>query len=432
MKRPVKALPQTHPDDRLALLREKQSFKMARSAHAYVRGSTARFYEWIGDNALSVPAGPPVWICGDCHSGNLGPLGAADGRLALQLRDLDQTVVGNPAWDLMRLLLSLASAARGMDLAGVTTLHMIEAGCRGYAHGLRAPHVELRHPPLLRQMLRTSTRRASTALAHERLDGLLPHLPRGRAFWPLSDTEQLQVQQAFDGPDGAQRLDTLLGGVGSELRNATRPVLLDAAYWVKGCSSLGLMRIAILVAVGKAADALEAGRDTGTSSKMERRFWKAVRQHWRNGDIRLLDLKQAVQSVAPTADPALMPDDPAERVMAGANALAPNLGRRMTTIKLGGRSMFARELMPQDLKLELAGVDDQAAIELAGALAKVVGQAHGAQMSTADRQRWAKTVQASKSKTLDAPSWTWIGVRELMAVHESAYLDHCRRHGQQC
>jgi uncharacterized protein (DUF2252 family) len=34
----------------------------------------------------------------------------------------------------------------------------------------------------------------------------------------------------------------------------------------------------------------------------------------------------------------------------------------------------------------------------------------------------------NRSKTLDAPSWLWLSVVELMGSHEAAYLDHCRRY----
>jgi len=44
----------------------------------------------------------------------------------IQIRDLDQTVIGNPAQDLVRLGLSLATAARSSDLSGVT--HRKDAG----------------------------------------------------------------------------------------------------------------------------------------------------------------------------------------------------------------------------------------------------------------------------------------------------------------
>jgi uncharacterized protein (DUF2252 family) len=80
------------------------NLKMARSAHAYVRGSTVKFYEWLEDQKRgSLPEAPPVWICGDCHAGNLGPVAALDGRIANQIRDLDQTVIGNPAHDINEL-----------------------------------------------------------------------------------------------------------------------------------------------------------------------------------------------------------------------------------------------------------------------------------------------------------------------------------------
>jgi hypothetical protein len=72
---------------------------MARSPHAYVRGNTFKFYEWLEARSRPVPEGPAIWICGDCHVGNLGPLADAKGRVAVQIRDLDQTVIGNPAHD---------------------------------------------------------------------------------------------------------------------------------------------------------------------------------------------------------------------------------------------------------------------------------------------------------------------------------------------
>ena len=110
---------------------------MAGSANAYVRGSTVKFYEWLeAQKRHSLPEGPPVWICGDCHFGNLGPVADAKGRVEMQIRDLDQTVIGNPTHDLIRLGLSLAMAARGSDLPGVTTATMLEQMIGGYAQGL--------------------------------------------------------------------------------------------------------------------------------------------------------------------------------------------------------------------------------------------------------------------------------------------------------
>jgi hypothetical protein len=52
------------PPDRASALRIQQSLKMARSAHAYVRGSTIKFYEWLEEQKRgTLPEGPAVWIC---------------------------------------------------------------------------------------------------------------------------------------------------------------------------------------------------------------------------------------------------------------------------------------------------------------------------------------------------------------------------------
>ena len=106
---------------RLPMLRTRRELKMSRDAHAYVRGSTAQFYDWVYNAEHSIPEGPRVWICGDAHVGNLGPIANTESHVEVELRDLDQTVPGNPAHDLVRLALSLAMAARSSALPGVVT-----------------------------------------------------------------------------------------------------------------------------------------------------------------------------------------------------------------------------------------------------------------------------------------------------------------------
>src|SRR5476649_2179343 len=121
------------PSSRMPHLTQLRNLKMARSAHAYVRGSTVQFYEWLhSQRGRRLPHGPEIWICGDCHAGNLGPTGDLKGKIDIHIRDLDQTVIGNPVHDLVRLALSLATAARGSDLPGVTTAHIIERMVEGY------------------------------------------------------------------------------------------------------------------------------------------------------------------------------------------------------------------------------------------------------------------------------------------------------------
>src|ERR1700688_3853171 len=180
------------PRDRVSALRSRQTLKMARSAHAYVRGSTVQFYQWLGAQKRgTLPEGPPVWICGECHDGNLGPVAATDGRIAIQIRDLDQTVIGNPAHDIIRLALSLATASRGSDLPGVTAAHIMEQVIEGYRAALREDADAIDDAPKSIQLvMKKSVARSWKHLANERLENQKPTIPLGSKFWALSNSEK--------------------------------------------------------------------------------------------------------------------------------------------------------------------------------------------------------------------------------------------------
>jgi uncharacterized protein (DUF2252 family) len=383
---------------RPAVLARTRATKMARSAHAYVRGSTKQFYEWLAASpaAALVPQGPPIWICGDCHIGNLGPLADADGHVDVQIRDLDQTVIGNPAHDLIRLALSLETAARGADLPGVMTARMIEAMVEGYAFALTDPDERkgAPEPQAVRTVRHNAMGRRWRNLAKERIEGVDTCITLGRKFWPLSARERLAIEALF-GRSSIRKatLDLFDHAPGGRLR------VVDAAYWRKGCSSLGSLRYAVLVDV----------RDKG-----------------RPGDLSLIDIKEAVRTVVPVAQGAAMPRDRAERVVTGARALSPNLGDRMIATKLLGKPVVLRELAPQDLKLEVDQFSRDEAIEAARYLAYVVGIAHGRQMDAETRWAWRGELRRRPDTKLDAPSWLWDSVVALAARHEAGYLEFCR------
>ena len=385
------------PSERGPVLTRTRHLKMARSAHAYVRGSTVKFYEWLEASGGKLPAGPPIWICGDCHLGNMGPLADAKGRVDIQIRDLDQTVIGNPAHDLIRLGLSLASAARGSDLPGVITARMLEGLIEGYEAALAEDfEAKTRHPPMIGAVLGEATKRTWKHLATERLNGVKPEIPIGKRFWPVSRAEHRELEDLCL----SQPIRELVTSLKS--RDSKADIrLLDAAYWMKGCSSLGRLRYAALLEVD--------GGDGAT-------------------DMCFLDIKEAVKAAAPRDPKADMPRDNAERIVNGALALSPNLGQRMAACRLLGKSVFVRELMPQDMKIELEGLTPDEAMAAAQSLARVVGDAHGRQMDEATRTAWLTELARNRSGLLDAPSWLWSSVVELIAAHEAAYLEHCRRH----
>jgi uncharacterized protein (DUF2252 family) len=376
---------------------------MARSAHAYVRGNTIRFYEWLESlESHTLPEGPPIWICGDCHVGNLGPIANARGRVEIQIRDLDQTVVGNPVHDLIRLGLSLATAARGSDLSGVVIATIIEQMMEGYERAFDnacedADGSTTESPESARIVMRQAWKRTWKSLARERIENTKPTIPLGKTFWPLSREEKRAVRQLF--------ADEIVARLATSLRSRDEGAsveVLDAAYWVKGCSSLGRLRVAVL---------LDVGRDASSGN-----------------DLCLMDIKEAVQAAAPRYPAVKMPRDNGERVVAGACHLAPFLGERMRASRFLDRSVFLRELLPQDLKVEINRLTRDEAKKVARFLVRVVGKAHARQMDASTRESWRVELQRNRSKTLDAPSWLWASIVELVSRHERGYLEHCRRY----
>ena len=388
----------TIPDDRAARLARTRNLKMARSAHAYVRGSTVKFYEWLDQSTGRVPEGPPVWICGDCHVGNLGPLADAEGRVAVRIRDLDQTVIGNPAHDLIRLTLSLVSVARGSNLSGVTMARIVEHSIAGYEAALSADddkQIDKSHQPqTVQDLLERSMKRRWRHLAQERLEGVEPVIPLGKKFWALDAPEKTALDALF-ARDEVRAMVTKLRG-----RDAgDRVEMVDAAYWMKGCSSLGRLRFAVMMRIGEGDGVSEC----------------------------LIDVKEAVTAAAPRSKTTPMPRSNAVRVVTGARALSPSLGERMIDARLLDTGVVLRELTPQDLKIEVERLVESEALALARYLASVVGRAHGRQMDHPARERWRNDLLKAHSSTVDAPSWLWSSIVDLLSIHEGAYLDHCRR-----
>ncbi len=380
--------------DRETFLTMRRNLKMARSPQTFIRGTTTLFYEWLERNALDIPEGPAVWICGDCHLGNLGALADCDGEVAVQIRDFDQTVIGNPAHDLIRLGLSLASSARDSDLAGVVTARLLEALIAGYAAasvGEQGATPHLHQPKDIRKLVRRSLRRRWRNLAMDSFDTKRPSLPRNKLLWPLHRNERSDVLALCK----ERKLRATV--LGPEKSKFGLHRVLDAAYWIKGCSSLGHLRCAVLVRAG------------------------------RHEPVSLLDIKEAVPACAPSTPGAAMPHDPAERVVMGAKALSPNLGDRIVGAHILDKAVFVREIAPQDMKLDVGHLAEHEICAIAYYLGGVVGHAHGRQMDDHIWRSWSTEVAGQRTKKPDAPSWLWLSVIDLLSIHDKAYLEHCWR-----
>ena len=112
-------------------------------------------------------------------------------------------MIGNPAHDLIRLAHSLATAARGSDLPGVTLVKMLEEMVEGYEHGLvspgRAASVADRDDLApVRSVLNQSRRRGWSHLAEERIEDVKPEIPLGERYWVLSKEERADITALFE------------------------------------------------------------------------------------------------------------------------------------------------------------------------------------------------------------------------------------------
>jgi uncharacterized protein (DUF2252 family) len=324
----------------------------------------------------------------------------AEGRVKIAIRDLDQTVIGNPAHDLIRLGLSLATAIRGSDLPGVTTALMLEQMMQGYESALANPGKPPRKsaaPASVQRVLKRALKRRWRHLAEERIQDARPEIPMGKRFWPVTPAERKEIQRIFKLAEVRDLITSL-----KDRDKEDEVEVVDAAYWMKGCSSLGRLRFAVLLGVGK-------------KKKNSEGFC-------------LVDIKEAVSAGAPCSAQEPMPRDHAKRVVEGARKLSPFLGERMLAGQFLGRPAVLRELLPQDLKLEMDQLTREEAIGAARFLASVVGAAHAQQMDRDARKKWRSILKHNRSKNLDAPSWLWTSVVELVVKHESAYLEHCRQY----
>jgi uncharacterized protein (DUF2252 family) len=177
---------------------------------------------------------------------------------------------------------------------------MIEEIMLGYEEALAEndPDLRRRRPKCVQLVMRQAFRRTWENLANERIEDERPTIPLGKRFWPLSAEEREEIDRLF-ATEEARRLVTAL----RSRKNDARVEVLDAAYWMKGCSSLGRLRFAVLLGVGK--------------------------KPGKKGDLCLIDIKEAAQAAAPRRAKATMPRDNARASSKARGICAPALGERM-------------------------------------------------------------------------------------------------------
>jgi hypothetical protein len=114
---------------------------------------------------------------------------------------------------------------------------MLEQMREGYDEavddGVSESDLNEHRPESVRVVLREATSRSWKQLARERIEDEKPAIPLGKRFWPLSAEERAAIGDLF-ATEPLRRLATALRSRDDDVEVEVR----DAAYWMKGCSSL--------------------------------------------------------------------------------------------------------------------------------------------------------------------------------------------------
>lgn len=378
------------PAERAARLRALRDEKTCESAHAFVRANAALFYATLAAHPSCV-VGPSIWVSGDAHVENAGAVCDAKGNVELALNDFDESVVGNPSFDVARLALSLATLLRSAGFSAVDVRTTTAAIADGYEGALE--HPSKKAPPKAARLVRMleGAARADRKDLLTRLTGddHPSALPIGDRFWPLSAAGRAAIEALVS----EDAVATLVKLGGDDAKCKVR--FVDAVFRVAGTASLGGFRAAALIEVDGAA-------------KGER--------------LRVLDLKEVQPAVTPRDD-ARTPKDDAERILQGTRALAPAFGARKLGAVVQGRSVIVRELMAQERKVNLDGCKRDELADLGGSFGEMLGRAHGRQLEANVARAWRSTFAARRPDGAP-PSWLWDALSSLVAAHEHAYLEH--------
>jgi uncharacterized protein (DUF2252 family) len=374
-------------------LHEHKAMRMSASPLALLRGSAPLFYELL-ERHPTVTEGPPGegWLVGDAHLENFGAYrpGAlsisetsnsrASERVAFDLNDFDDAIVGPWRYDVLRLLTSLILGGREMGADGPRTLELcdslleahLQAAFRGRRKAPPPPHAVAALVDKVQRRTRLELLDART-----RVVGDERRFVRGSRYVELPRKLRAKAERAF-----AKYI--------KRLRAADRPPAealepIDAAFRVAGTGSLGCLRIALLTR-GK------GGRDGA----------------W------IFDMKEeGTPSAACLVKPPRL--EPADRVIAALEACVARPPRMTGTTRLRGDSLFVRRLAPQEDKLDLTKLDSDDLEPLARHLGALLGAAHRRGARRPPKKPWSARDRAVILSHA-------IG---LAGVHEAMYLAYC-------
>lgn len=326
--------------DRLPELLPIRYGRMIASPYAFLRGSAAVL---AADLAAQPHTGLTVQLCGDAHLLNFGLHASPERTLLFGLNDFDETFPGPFEWDVKRLAVSVAVAARENGYTETKVREGVLAAVAGYRTSMRrlarlgelAVWYECIEADLLLPLVRSGRqrRRAASSLTRARRRtslqavGKLTEIVDGRRRI-IQDPPLLESAGASD----TAALRKIFSDYRSTLTEERRLLLdryrfVDAARKMVGVGSVGTRCFLVLL----------AGRD--------------------DDDPLLLQIKEARQSVLEAHLPSGPYVHPGHRIVAGQRLLqaAGDIFLGWTTGPQG-RAFYWRQLRDTKCSADVAGM----------------------------------------------------------------------------
>jgi uncharacterized protein (DUF2252 family) len=310
--------------------------KIAGSPLAFFRGTPNLFYEDWKSSPLAGLETPAVWICGDLHLENFGSYRGDNRCTYFDFNDFDEACLGPAAWDLTRLLVSVAVEAAEREWRPKRARGLCEDVLDSYAAALTSGKArwverETAHGIVQELFQSLEVRTPQTFLAKR------TELVRRRRLLRKDGVKALPLSSKRD----PKLLSALVDSIGGFR-------FLDGARRIAGNSSLGVPRFALLV-----EDMAE--------------------------DVFLLDLKQARPPVGLMFNPGPpqpMWESDAHRVATVQSMVQAIPLAFLRPAQFAGEWWVLRELMPSEDRVDIANASNRKFIEHVHSLGQVVAWGH--------------------------------------------------------
>ena len=112
--------------------------KMRTNPYVFLRATCHLFYDRLSANDFPQDA-PLGWVCGDLHLENFGSYKGENRLVYFDINDFDESALAPVSWDLVRLLTSIAVAAKTLRIGSrkveLLSVHFIAAYCETLQSG---------------------------------------------------------------------------------------------------------------------------------------------------------------------------------------------------------------------------------------------------------------------------------------------------------